>query len=399
MSTKRRDNKNRILQNGESQRKDGRYMYKYIDSAGNTKYLYSWRLVRTDPIPQGCRDTVPLREKIKVVQKDKEDGIVSSGYDITVLELTEKYVAQKVGVRQNTRRAYNFVLGILRKEPFGSRQINKIKLSDVKLWFIKLQKDGRKYSSIELIRDVVKPAFKMAVDDDLIRKNPFSFPLTSAVVNDSIVREAISKQQEEQFLTFLREDSYYSKYYDAVYILFHTGLRISEFAGLTVSDLNMDEGAINVDHQLQKNCGGEYVIMDTKTSCGIRLIPMTDEVKECFRRILKNRPKPKLEPVVDGKTGFLFLDRNEMPVVSGEWNRRFHKMCAKYNKSHEEQMLMLTPHICRHTFCSNMAKAGMNPKMLQKIMGHSNIGITLNVYTHVGFEDVKKEMQLVCEGL
>ena len=212
MSTKRRDNKNRILQNGESQRKDGRYMYKYIDCAGNTKYLYSWRLVRTDPIPKGCKDTAPLREKIKIVQRDKEDGIISSGYDITVLELVEKYVAQKVGVKQNTKRAYSFVLGILRKDPFGSRRIDRVKHSDAREWLIKLQQDGRGYSSISLVKNVIKPAFEMAVADDLLRKNPFSFQLTSVIVNDSIPREAISEQQEEQFLAFLREDSYYNKY-------------------------------------------------------------------------------------------------------------------------------------------------------------------------------------------
>lgn len=64
MSTKRRDNKNRILQNGESQRKDGRYMYKYIDNAGDTRYLYSWRLVRTDTAPQGVKDEMPLRDNV-----------------------------------------------------------------------------------------------------------------------------------------------------------------------------------------------------------------------------------------------------------------------------------------------------------------------------------------------
>ncbi len=398
MSTKRRDSKNRILQNGESQRKDGRYMYKYIDCAGNTKYLYSWRLVRTDPIPKGCKDTVPLREKIKIVQRDKEDGIISSGYEITVLELVEKYTAQKVGVKQNTKRAYNFVLSILRKDSFGGRRIERVKYSDAREWLIKLQQDGRGYSTISMVKNVIKPAFEMAVADDLLRKNPFSFPLTSVIVNDSIPREAISEKQEEQFLAFLRADSYYNQYYDAVYILFHTGLRISEFAGLTIFDLDMNAGAIKVDHQLQKNRGGEYVVMDTKTDCGTRIIPMTDEVKECFRRILEKRPKPKSEPVIDNKTGFLILDQDEMPVVSAQWNRRFHKMCAKYNKLYEGQMPVITPHICRHTFCSNMAKAGMNPKTLQKIMGHSNIGVTLNVYTHIGFEDAKKEMLSVCGG-
>ena len=56
------------------------------------------------------------------------------------------------------------------------------------------------------------------------------------------------------------------------------------------------------------------------------------------------------------------------------------------------------PHVCRHTFCSNMAKSGMNPKTLQKIMGHSDIGVTLNTYTHLDFEDIQKEMKQVCDS-
>lgn len=396
MSIKRRDNKNRVLQNGESQRKDGRYMYKYIDNAGNTKYLYSWRLVRTDPIPQGIKDTVPLRDKIKIIQKDLDDGIMSSDYDMTVLELVEKYVAQKAGVRHNTETGYRFVINILKKEAFGRVRIDKVKRSDARGWLIKLQKDGRGYSTIHAVRGVVKPAFEMAVEDDLLRKNPFAFPLTAVVVNDSVTREALSMKQEEQLLEFIRDDKYFCKYYDAVYILFHTGLRISEFVGLTISDIDMENGIINIDHQLQRTRDMKYVIMDTKTDCGTRLVPMTDEVKACFQRILKNRPKIKVEPMVDGKTGFLFLDKNGMPMVALHWEKYFQHIREKYNKFHEVQMPLVTPHVCRHTFCSNMAKLGMNPKTLQKIMGHSEIGVTLNVYTHVDFEDVQREMKAVC---
>ena len=77
MSTKRRDSKNRILQNGESQRKDGRYMYKYIDNAGNTRYLYSWRLVRTDTAPQGVKDDMPLRGKESIYCSIRAYGYLS----------------------------------------------------------------------------------------------------------------------------------------------------------------------------------------------------------------------------------------------------------------------------------------------------------------------------------
>lgn len=396
MSIKRRDNKNRILQNGESQRKDGRYMYKYIDNAGNTRYLYSWRLVSTDTTPQGVKDEMPLRDKIKILQRDLEAGLILSGGNMTVLELVQKYVAQKTGVRENTRVGYNFVINILKKEDFGKKRIDKVKLSDARLWLIKLQKDGRGYSTIHTVRGVVRPAFQMAVDDDLIRKNPFGFQLATVVVNDSVTREAITRKQERQFLEFIRNDKHFCRYYEGIYILFHTGLRISEFVGLTVSDIDLEKGIINVNHQLHRTRNMQYTIADTKTDCGTRLIPMTDEVKECFARIIKNRPKPKIELMVDGKTGFLYLDKNGMPMVALHWEKYFQHIREKYNGIYKVQLPVITPHVARHTFCSNMAKSGMNPKTLQKIMGHSDIGVTLNVYTHVDFEDVQEEMKKVC---
>lgn len=149
-----------------------------------------------------------------------------------------------------------------------------MKLSDAKEWLIKMQQtDGRGYSSIHTIRGVVRPAFQMAVDDDLIYKNPFEFQLATVVVNDSVTREAITRKQERQFLEFVRNDKHFCKYYDGIYILFHTGLRISEFVGLTVSDLDMKGKKIVVDHQLQRTRDMQYVIEDTKTSSGTRRYP------------------------------------------------------------------------------------------------------------------------------
>ena len=144
MSEKRRDNKNRVLRGGESQRKDGRYMYmyKYVDNAGNVKYVYSWKLVKTDTGPQGAKDDIPLRDKEKQIHKDLEDDIVSSGGDMTVLELVKKYISQKTGVRHNTEANYKFVINIIAKEAFGKKRIDKVKLSDAKGWLIKLQADG-----------------------------------------------------------------------------------------------------------------------------------------------------------------------------------------------------------------------------------------------------------------
>lgn len=284
MSEKRRDNRNRILREGEYQRTDGRYRYRYIDEDGKEKNVYSWRLDKNDPTPRGKKRELSLREKEKQIQADLFDHIVTRGGNYTVVELVEKYTSLKTGVGHNTKAGYKTVINILNREAFGKQRIDKVRLSDAKAWLIKLQQvDGRGYSSIHSIRGVLRPAFQLAVDDDLIR-------------------------------------------------------------------------------------------------------------------ILANRVAPKIEPMVDGYAGFLFLDKNDKPMVALHWEKYLEHIIEKYNKIYRIQMPKVTPHVCRHTFCSNMAKSGMNPKTLQYIMGHSDISVTLNVYTHVQFDDSQAELLRVAKA-
>lgn len=361
--------------------------------------MYSWKLTPADRVPAGKRDDISLREKIKQIQKNLNSNITPDGGNFTILELVEKYISQKTGVRHNTRSNYNFVVNVIKKEDFGQKRIDKIKVSDAKEWLIKMQQiDGRGYSSIHTIRGVVRPAFQMAVDDDLLVKNPFEFQLNTVVVNDSVTREAITRQQERDFLEFVKNDKHFCKYYDGIYILFKTGLRISEFVGLTKKNLDFENSRIIVDHQLQRTRDMKYIIEDTKTESGERMVPMTSEVKEAFQRILANRKNPKVEPMVDGYSGFLFLDKNGRPMVALHWEKYFQHIREKYNKIYRVQMPKVISHVCRHTFCSNMAKSGMNPKTLQYIMGHSDISVTLNVYTHLNYDDAEEEMQKVVES-
>lgn len=393
MSTKRRDNKNRILRNGESQRKDGRYSFKYIDGSGTARFVYSWKLEKNDKVPAGKRDGLSLREKEKSIQRDINDMINPRGGEMTVEALVKKYLLQKTGVRHNTEANYNFVLNIIKNEEFGKRHIDQVKLSDAKCWLIKLQKDGRGYSSIHSIRGVVRPAFQMAVDDDLIRKNPFDFQLATVVVNDSVTRKAITRKQERAFLEFVKNDKYYCKYYEGIYILFKTGLRISEFVGLTVNDIDLQNRKLTISHQLQRTRKMDYIIENPKTECGVRTISLSDDVYECFVKIIRQRPKLEREPNIGGYCGFLYLDKNGKPMVAMHWEHFFKHIWQKYNSIYREQLPLITPHVCRHTYCSNMAKSGMNPKTLQYLMGHSDIGVTLNTYTHLGYEDAKDELQ------
>ena len=395
MSEKRRDKRGRILRNGEIQTEDGRYRYKYIDLFGETKYVYSWRLYKNDRMPAGKKPEPSLREKEKQIAADLFDKIIPDGGGLTVTELVEKYTSLKTGVRPSTRANYKTVINMLKKENFGRERIDRVRISDAKLWLIQLQKNGRGFSTIRTIRGILRPAFQMAMDDDLIRKNPFSFELATVIYNDSITREALTREDERNFLKFVKEDSHFKKYYEGIYILFNTGLRISEFVGLTRADIDFKNMKINVDHQLQRYAKIGYRIEKPKTERGIRQVPMTQEVADCFRKLFKSRKYPKVEPMIDGYSGFLYLDKNGMPTVALHWEKYFQHICQKYNQIYRNQMPKVTPHVCRHTFCSRMAAARMNPKTLQYIMGHSDISVTLNTYTHLGFEDAIEEMRRI----
>lgn len=153
MSEKRKDKKGRILHNGEMQLSDGRYRFKYIDANGKERFVYSWRLDHNDVIPVGKRRDLSLREKEKQIQADLFDHIVGNGGNMTVLDMVEKYISTKTGVRPNTVAGYGTVINVLKKDSFGRKRIDNVRISDAKCWLIKLQqKDGRGYSSIHSIR-------------------------------------------------------------------------------------------------------------------------------------------------------------------------------------------------------------------------------------------------------
>ena len=394
MGEKRKDSKGRVLRSGEQQRKDGRYIFTYRGNDGKPRYLYSWKLEATDRLPAGVKPCQSLREMEKEVQKTLADEVAYHGGEITVLELAERYLATKTGIRHNTLAGYKTVVNILKKEEFGSRRIDEIKVSDAKLWLIKLQsEDKRSYSSIHSIRGVLRPAFRMAVEDDLIRKNPFDWELATVLINDSVSREAVTPRQERLFLDFIKGDKHYSKYYEGMYILFKTGMRISEFCGLTLSDIDMEERKIRINKQLQRTRDGKYIIADTKTTYGERYLPMTEEVYQCFKKLIGKSKKAKVEPMIDGVGGFLMLDKNGMPYLALHWEKRFQYALGKYNRTYKEELPTITPHVCRHTYCTNMAKSGVSAKTLQYLMGHADIATTLNVYTHLKYDDVEKEVR------
>ena len=368
------------MKDGESQRKDGRYQYRYTDIYGKRKYIYASTLN-------------DLREKETKLKQSLSSGLDYAGGEITVYQQTARYVSMKNTACYQTKRHYQYVLTTLKSEPFAAKCIRDVKVSDAQQWIMKLHGDGKGDSTITSVRGVVKLAFQMACNEDIIRKNPIDFKLVEVVPNDSQKRITMTQEQQEIWMGFIRGDKTYRKYYDEFVVLLETGMRVSEFCGLTKSDLDFENRRIRVDHQLVRERGSKYYVEKTKTECGCRFIPMTDTAYQSLKNILARRKTLKAEMIVDGYTGFLLLDKDDKPKVALHIENEMRWAMKKYRKLYPDKPLPhITPHVFRHTFCSNMANAGMDIKNLQYVMGHSDVGVTLNVYTHASFDRAAEQM-------
>lgn len=394
MLEKRRDNKGRILKNGENQRKDGRYLYKYVDNIGITQYVYSWKLVATDRVPKGKRDCLSLREKEQEINRDIADGINTAGKKITVCQLYAKQNEHRANVKKSTQIQRRYLMKILEEDKLGAKPIDSVKLSDAKEWAIRMKKNGFAYKSISNYKRTLKASFFIAIQDDLIRKNPFSFKLSEVIEDDTEPKKALTEDQEEKLLNFVKHDKVYQKYYNDIVILLKTGLRISELCGLTIKDIDFDSEVIHVTHQLLGNKSIGYYIETPKTKSGIRDIPMSDEVIKALKRVIESdKHKHRKAVEIDGYRDFLFINSKGYPMTSACYGTAFINIIKKYNKKHEDNLPKITPHVLRHTFCTRLANKNINPKSLQYIMGHSNISITLNLYAHASLEGMKAEIK------
>ncbi len=394
-NVKRKDSKNRNLRNGESQRKDGRYVYKYTDIYGKPQFIYSWKLVPTDKTPAGKRDDISLREKEAQIKKDLNDGIDTAGGKMTVCQLYDKKNSQRKNIKRATEKGRQYLMNALKNDPLGMRAIDTVKQSDAKEWAIRMSEKGYAYKTIDNYKRSLKASFYMAIQDDCIRKNPFEFKLSDVLEDDTEQKVILTPEQEERLLAFMEKDKIYSKYYDEVVLLLETGLRISEFCGLT-THIDMQNRILNIDHQLLKDSEIGYYIETPKTKNGKRELPLTERAYQAIQRILKNRGKAQ-PLIVGGYSNFLFLNREGLPKVAGNYEGMVRGLIKKYNKYHTDKLPNITPHSFRHTYCTNMANRGMNPNTLQYLMGHANITMTLGYYAHGTFQSAKAELErLAC---
>ena len=186
MAGKRKDKNGRVLKTGENQRKNGTYDYRYTDCHGKVRCVYAKTLES-------------LREKEATIQRDLADGIDYAAGDMTVSELVDRYMSLKRDIGENTLRAYGTVINRIKESELGQSKVRNVKLSDGKRFYIMLHDNGSKRNTISIYHSVLRPAFEMAVDDDIIRKNPFKFKLADILQDDAEKRVALTKVQQEAY--------------------------------------------------------------------------------------------------------------------------------------------------------------------------------------------------------
>ena len=379
---KRKDTKGRVLEKGESQRKDGSYMYRWTDSKGQRQTIYATTLNE-------------LREKeLEIIKFEKISGSAWGDSKITVRELVDRHRKLNT-VKITTEQKYKYYDTIMDKINLSDVSIKDIKVSDAKAYMMLMQEMGYGYGTIQNFKASLSPAFQMAVEDDILPKNPFFFRLNNIIDDDRKTREAMTKEQEQLFVKLLKQDGAFKHIVPDIVILLNTGLRVSELYGLTFKDIDFKNNRIYVNKQLHL-INGEYKIMTPKSKAGYRTLAMN---KECRKMLLQKfmEPRPSTPYVIDGHTDFVFINRSKKPKTRRNLGMSMKEAREKFLEQGLGDFTNVTPHVLRHTFCSRMIETGIDVKTLQLIMGHSDIGTTLNVYTHITPDEVANEMEKVLE--
>lgn len=386
-SVKRKDNKGRILKTGEYQRKNGTYVYQYKDIYGKKTFVYAKTLSE-------------LRELEKDIQKDLEDRIDTKTSQRTLEEQFEVYLKTKPNLANATVVNYRCMFKKHIKDILGDKKLIDIRKSDILMLYTHLKSMGFKNGTVQLYQNLLFPTFQLAVDDNVLRTNPCINCIKDFSSNDSKENTALTDEQQENFLNFTKRNRLYARYYNLFVLFLETGCRCGEGIGLTWDDIDLENRIIDINHQLiykEKDGKNQYYITAPKTKHGIRRIPMTEKL---YHILVKHKEETfiiskKSGINIDGYECFVFLNsRQNSLLMPNTINSVIKKLILQYNSLHNDDPLpKFTIHSFRHTACTRMAKRGMDMKVLQYILGHANIQITMNIYNHISEKRVVEEMQ------
>ena len=414
MTTKRYDNKNRILRVGEYQRSDGRYEYKYIDADGKRKSIYSWRLTRSDKLPAGKPDCDCLRDMEAIIKKQLSDGINSTSKTLNDFYL-DFDKSNKYRIADATRSTYRRYYDNYVKCSLGKRKIATITQSDIlSLYFGLLENGTLAKSSIKIINNVLRQVFEMAVEDKCITNNPCDNVMKKLGYEKPDQRCAITKEQWNLLVEFMQKSKKYVYWIPIMTIFSQTGLRASELCGLTWDDIDFENNLISVNHSLRytqdENDKYYYHVEPPKSKAGFRSIPMTTQVRKFLLEIKRQQDSQRTNDiVVDGIKGFVFLNQRGHLYNSNLLSCALYRIVRDFNYEEMETAItecrepVLIPkiscHNLRHTFVTWLVESDVNIKSVQSIAGHADIGTTIDVYASASKKKNKKTMELLDSSL
>lgn len=387
MAEKRKDNKGRNLRTGEYQRKDLMYQYKYIGADGKQKFVYS-------------KDLQELRKKEEQIKQDIKDGIKTRAeIPLTVNDMFDKYIATKTELKASTRTNYRYMYKNYVRDTFGTKKLADVRYSDVKCFYNSLIKEKNfKPNSMEIIHTLLHPVFTLAVRDNYIRVNPTDGVMAEIKKShnwEKPKRHALTEEQQGAFIDYMKNSEMYSHWLPLFTAFLGTGCRVGELIGLRWEDIDTKNDTISINHNLiyRQNDDGvcEMHITTPKTEAGKRTIPMLPEVKHAFITERKRQMEQGIRTcTIDGYTNFVFLNRENYVHNPQTINRAIVRIYKAYNEEEEKNAKkekrepVLIPHFSvhnlRHTFCTRFCENETNIKVIQEIMGHSDISTTMNIY-------------------
>lgn len=396
MAGKRKDNKNRVLKEGEYQRENGTYEYKWRDQRGKRHSEYAKTLDE-------------LREKEREVQRDILDGVKCDKRNLTVNDLYFRWKQLKHGLKDNTFQNYQYMYSQFVEADFGRSRVADLKRMDVRAFYNRLADEyGLKASTIDSIHTVLHQVLELGVENDYMRYNPSDNALKElkkAHCNDSEKRKALTLDQQRLFEDFLRQPGKYNKWCPIFTVMLWTGLRVGELTGLRWCDVDLENGIIDINHTLVFYKRGEscsYAVNTPKTKAGTRIVPMLPKVKEAFLQEKQTQEDFDIEcnAVVDGYTDFIFVNRFGGVQNQGTLNKALRRIIRDCNyetmdKYEGNPPVLLPPfsnHNLRHTFTTRMCEAGVNIKAMQEILGHADVGTTMDIYAEATQDLKRSEM-------
>lgn len=385
----RKDNRGRVLHKGESQRNDGRYVFRYVEKGGKTHSIYAKTLKE-------------LREKEKERTKAELTGIkYHDGNRLTLNDVFDDYIQLKVGLKESTRVNYTYTYNFHIRNGLGQRAVNDIRYSDVKGFYLSLIKNGMKVSTLTTIHNILHPVLQLAVRNSYISNNP-SDEVMSEIKKDTNwevpKKHALTVEEQQAFMNFVKNSKRHRRWLNLFIFFLGTGCRVGEVTGLTWENIDFKNSLISIENNLtyiRKADGTFDFHMGTpKTRAGKRKIPMLPEVRKVLLEEKEKQFKgKKCKAEIGGYSNFVFINDNAKPHVFQVINKAIKRIIKAYNQKEQElaeqegrEPLLIrnfSVHTFRHTFCTRLCENETNVKVIQEIMGHADIKTTMDVYAEV----------------